>query len=242
MKWAALPIRFSFNGADNTIYPAVVSNGSETVLIDCGYAGFMPLIENALHAAGFSPAQLTGILITHHDIDHVGGLHEWKEKYPALQVMSPDAEEAFINGRQRSQRLVQAESIYDSLPDGQKAGALQFQEFLQTVRPVPVDRTFALNEKPWLIKGARIIHTPGHMPGHISVYLEDEKVLIAADAVVYENGQLDIANPGFALDLPEAVRSVKKLMALPVDTLVCYHGGVVTEDIHEKMHTLIAGY
>lgn len=51
--------------------------------------------------------------------------------------------------------------------------------------------------------------------------------MIAGDAVVYVNGKLDIANPEFTLDLPEAVHSVKRIANLRVTQLICFHGGMV---------------
>lgn len=52
---------------------------------------------------------------------------------------------------------------------------------------------------------SNICFTPGHTPGHISLYFLQSKTLVAGDAVVIENGVLDIANPQFALDLEAAV-------------------------------------
>jgi glyoxylase-like metal-dependent hydrolase (beta-lactamase superfamily II) len=80
------------------------------------------------------------------------------------------------------------------------------------------------------------------MPGHISLYITASKTLIAADAVVYEEGELEIANPAFTLDLQEAIESVKKLQQLEIDTIVCYHGGIVTEQIQQKLENLLARY
>ncbi len=71
------------------------------------------------------------------------------------------------------------------------------------------------------------------MPGHISLYLPSSKALIAADAVVIEDGKLNIANPDFALDLDEAVRSVERLMDYDIEQLICYHGGLYAGDARQ---------
>lgn len=44
------------------------------MLADCGYAGFLPFIEDAMQASGLSPEALTGVIVTHHDHDHMGAL------------------------------------------------------------------------------------------------------------------------------------------------------------------------
>jgi len=38
-----LEVKFSFNGNENILYPVILQSDNETILIDCGYAGFMPL-------------------------------------------------------------------------------------------------------------------------------------------------------------------------------------------------------
>ncbi|MEQ8686702.1 MAG: MBL fold metallo-hydrolase [Imperialibacter sp.] len=48
------------------------------MLIDCGYEGLLPKFEQALSEVDLSFIDITGILITYHDIDHMGGLFETK--------------------------------------------------------------------------------------------------------------------------------------------------------------------
>lgn len=241
MKFHILEVKFTNNDTDDVLYPVVLQNKHDVILVDCGYAGFSPLIETAMNAHGLSLQNLTGIIITHHDIDHIGGLHEIKEKYPDIKIYAPEAEEPYISGKAKSLRLIQAENTHALLPENQRPAALQFQEFLKTVRPVEVDVTFSEGNLPFL-DGVEIIHTPGHMPGHISLYLNHDKTLISADALVYENGELEIANPQYCLDLPQAVASVKKIIQYDVNKIICYHGGLVKHDIQSKLTTLLSKY
>ncbi|WP_247232902.1 MBL fold metallo-hydrolase [Telluribacter sp. SYSU D00476] len=242
MEVHVLKVPFSFNGREDSLYPVILRSSSETILVDCGYPGFMPLIEVAAQVHGLSLRDITGVLITHHDLDHMGGLAEIKAAYPSLKVYAAELDEPYISGKEKSLRLVQAEYLYDSLPEEQKPGALYFQEMLMSMIPVAVDHTFTADEEPAVLSGARIIHTPGHMPGHISIFLPDNRTLIAADAVVVEDGELEIANPHFTLDLPEAVASVDKLRMLAIDKLVCYHGGVVEGNIQHRLNKLVGRY
>jgi glyoxylase-like metal-dependent hydrolase (beta-lactamase superfamily II) len=242
MHVRVLPVKFDYAGKVDCLYPVLLQDETKIILVDCGYPGFLPLIEDAARETGLSLQHLTGVIITHHDLDHVGGLAELKEKFPQVKVYSPVMEAQYISGKAKSLRLVQAENLFPTLPEDQKAGALHFQEMLRNIRPVEVDCTFAEDGEPDFLPGVRIVHTPGHMPGHISLYLEATKTLVAADAVVYENGELEIANPHFTLDLPGAVASVEKLQQLETETLVCYHGGVVTGDIRAELGRLVRKY
>lgn len=79
--------------------------------------------------------------------------------------------------------------------------------------------------------GVEIIETPGHMPGHISIYIRESRTLIAGDALVIENNKIDIANPQYTLDMKEARNSIDKLLRYDIDKVICYHGGIYQEDI-----------
>ncbi|NBB21603.1 MBL fold metallo-hydrolase [Runella sp. CRIBMP] len=235
-----LEVRFYNNGKEDTLYPVIIKNEHQTILVDCGYAGFMPLIEDAAQKQGLSLQELTGVFITHHDIDHLGGLAELKNRYPTLDVYTPVIEAPYISGKEKSVRLMQAESLFESLPEDQKSGALYFQELLKNVQSVEVDAVFSEGET--FMEGVQIINTPGHMPGHVSLYVPESQTLIAADALVIEHGEFEIANPAFTLDLGAAVESVKKLKRLEIKRMICYHGGVTEEEIVAKLARLISRY
>src|ERR687891_253238 len=85
----------------------------------------------------------------------------------------------------------------------------------------------------------RIIFTPGHTPGHLSLYLERSKVLIAGDALRAERGSLTGPNPSMTLEMGTALQSLRRLADLEIDTIVCYHGGVVSEDANGQLRRVI---
>lgn len=237
-----LTIRFDFKGNENILYPVILECDHSLILVDCGYPGFTTILEDAANVHGFSLKQLTAVIITHHDIDHYGCLFELKALNPGLRVYSSVSDEPYISGRAKSVRLKQAEEMYESLQENQKAGAVQFQEALRNLKPVAVDETLEDGEEISSCAGVQVVSTPGHMPGHISLYIRQRKTLITADAVVFENGKLNIANPDFTLDLKSAVTSIKKLQQLEIDTLICYHGGMVSGDIKKKLEQLAEEY
>ncbi len=65
-----------------------------------------------------------------------------------------------------------------------------------------------------------------YTPGHLSLYLEAHRVLVAGDALVVADGQLQGPRPEVTLNIGEALRSVAKLAVLEPDYVLCYHGGV----------------
>jgi len=102
-----------------------------------------------------------------------------------------------------------------------------------------VDELLEDGERLDLASGTRVIFTPGHTPGHMSLYLERSRVLVAGDALTAEEGRLHGPNPPVTLDLDEAARSVSRLAELDVETIVCYHGGVVSEDANGQLRRVV---
>ncbi|KNF09059.1 beta-lactamase domain-containing protein [Gottschalkia purinilytica] len=234
-----LEIKFDFDGATNAIFPVILSDEEEMILIDCGYPNFLSLIKTAAEANGLDINKLTKIIITHHDFDHMGSLAEFKKAYPHIKVLSSIDDEKYISGKEKSLRLQQAENMYDKLPEEQKENAKNFQKLLESIENVEVDVCLRDKDTFSWCGGVEIITTPGHMPGHISIYIKDSKTLISGDALVIENDELVIANLQYTLDIIEAKNSIKKLLNYEIDRIICYHGGIYTKNIKESLQKLI---
>ena len=78
---------------------------------------------------------------------------------------------------------------------------------------------------------AEIVFTPGHAPGHISLYFEAERLLLSGDALHAPDGEL--TGPRAPLDESEALESIDKLSELDFERTLCYHGGFVEQGAEE---------
>lgn len=74
--------------------------------------------------------------------------------------------------------------------------------------------------------GMQVIGTPGHTPGHISVYDPVGSLLVAGDAMINVEG-LSGPSQQYSADMPTAVASVKKLAQYDYETLLLGHGQVI---------------
>jgi glyoxylase-like metal-dependent hydrolase (beta-lactamase superfamily II) len=72
--------------------------------------------------------------------------------------------------------------------------------------------------------GLRVITTPGHTPGHISMLDESASVLVAGDAINGVDGGVSGPNPRFTDDMTIANQSVEKMAGLSFDTVYFGHG------------------
>ncbi|UYI78961.1 MAG: MBL fold metallo-hydrolase [Fusobacterium varium] len=229
----------SGTGNKDFIYPVIIQNDKENILIDCSTSGFLPLLEKEAEKNNFDLSNLTKIIITHHDHDHMGGLYEITEKYPHIQVVSSLIEKPYIEGTKKSLRLEQAEKIYPTLSEAEKINAEYFHNILKSIKHVPVDITIDGDKELDWCGGIKIIATPGHMPGHISIYSREFKTLITGDAMVAQKGELFIANPQYTLDMKEAIKSIEKFLDYDIQQIVCYHGGLVKGDITSILKKLL---
>lgn len=75
-----LEIQLDFGNGLNSIYPVILKDEHEMILIDCGYPQFLSHIKTAAVARGINLDELTKIVITHHDFDHMGALYSRSKK------------------------------------------------------------------------------------------------------------------------------------------------------------------
>ena len=222
-----LKIDCSFMGR-RPIHPVVLCDERERVLIDCGYPGFLPLLERAAASVNIEFGRIDCVVVTHPDYDHCGALYEIKEKYPHIRAMSSEFDAPYIEGKIPPLRVSIGMEKLALLSYEMREEARRFRERLESVKPVGIDGALRGGETmPWC-GGTTIISTPGHMPGHISLHVVPLKTLITGDALISTRGKLRMSHPRYAVDPREAERSAAALLAMDVEKYVCYHGGPVT--------------
>lgn len=224
MKILELPIEFEFNGQKNYIYPSLIILNNELTLVDTGYANFLTLIENEILKSGYEMKNLKNIIITHYDDDHIGSLYDFKEKYPWINIIASEIESKYISGEMKSERLIQADEMLKSMPDNEVEFGKWFIQQLKNLKHVSIDEK--VHDGDMILDNkCRIVATPGHTSGHISLYFPSLNSVITGDAAVNEQQELIIANPNFCLDVDNAQQSLRKIKNLKAETYYCYHGG-----------------
>jgi glyoxylase-like metal-dependent hydrolase (beta-lactamase superfamily II) len=227
MKIIELPIEFEFNGQKNHINPSLIISENELTLVDTGYPNFLPFIENEISKNGYDLKNLKNIIITHYDIDHIGSLYDFKEKYPHINMIASEVESKYISGEMKSERLVQAEEMLENMPIQEIEFGKWFIQQLKNLKHVSIDEK--VHDGDWILDNeCRVVATPGHTSGHISLYFPSLKAVIAGDAAVIENRELLIANPHFCLNVEKAEQSLRKIKDLQAENYYCYHGGTFT--------------
>ena len=213
-------------GPMGTIYPTLIQNGERLLLIDTGFPGQFEMLGAAMEDDGYSFSQLTGIVITHQDIDHIGNLAEIRKANPGIKVYAHGTEAPYITGAKTPVKIAQVEAVLPSLPDEKKQFYEQFKAAF-VGRQAEVDVLLANGDRLEQAPFVEVLFTPGHTPGHICLYDVNERILIAGDALHVLEGKKTEANTHYACDEALAVRSYEKLMNLNADRIVAYHGGII---------------
>lgn len=214
--------------AHTQLNPTVVYDADGYWLIDTGLPGSRSSIEALITEAGLDVSKLQGIILTHQDIDHIGGLPQWVDAPGGreLPVYAHEDDRAPINGTAPLFKVSpeRRASLLESMPEPVR------ESFLNVFSGEHANVTNVLSDREKLSFGGglTVIHTPGHTPGHISLYHEPSKTLIAGDAMVVVDGILQGPNPPFTPDMPKALRSLQQLAAYEIDAVICYHGGLVS--------------
>jgi len=231
-----LPIR-SFTG-QNIIHPTLTWDDDTVVLVDAGFPGQLQQIREAMARAGVSFDRLDKVIVTHQDIDHIGGLPDIiLESSHKVEVLSHEEEKPYIEGRKPLIKMNQARlsKRLMSLPEEQRQ---QAEALFANPPKASVDTAVADGEILPYCGGITVIFTPGHTPGHICLYLNKSKILVTGDALVAADGELRGPNPGATYDMDAALKSLKKLTRYYIETVVCYHGGVYRDNPNKRLAEL----
>jgi len=197
----------------------VVDAANGPTLIDAGLPGQEDAIAGALAEAGVRVEDLRRIVLTHQDFDHVGALHGLVLTSGAT-VLAHEVEAPRIDGRERP-RFATPEIL---------AARPELRPIVERFQPTPVDEALQDGALLDVAGGVRVVFTPGHTAGHMCLYLERSRTLVAGDALTAADGRLQGPNQAATMDMATAAGSVRKLAELDVRAIVCYHGGVVDDD------------
>ncbi len=197
------------------------------VLVDAGLPATKGLIRRAAASRFGEDARPAAIVMTHGHFDHVGALEELAAEWD-VPVYAHERERPYLNGSA-------------SYPPGDPAVGGGLMALLSPLYPThPVDvgsrlRTLPANGAVPPMPGWRWLHTPGHSPGHVSLWREEDKVLIVGDAFITVAGESayatavqkpEVHGPPkyYTVDWAAARDSVRTLAALKPAVAVAGHG------------------
>ncbi len=234
---AMLEISANVLGNPSVIYPTLLWDDQTMLLVDTGFPGQLPLFQATITGLGLEFARLNQVLITHQDIDHIGSLPALVEALPEPpEVLAHENEKPYIQGDQRLIKF-SAERLA-TLPEEQRQ---RMQHVAANLPKAKVTRTVSDGEFLHWGGGITVIHTPGHTPGHICLYLHDSKTLVTGDALNVIDQQLIGAIPNYTQDIEQAAASLRKLAQYDIENVISYHGGLYRGNVNARIAELAEG-
>ena len=200
--------------------PYLLIDPDGLTLIDAGLPGSQKKILRYMAGLGYAPADLKRILITHADFDHVGGLAALI-KATAARVYASPVEAQALRERHAS-RPVKPRRLITRLLFGLMGGLfkparIQVDELLSDGQILP------------LLGGLRVVDTPGHTPGHISLFAPSVGILFCGDSIVSGEDGLHGSSGSNNWDQTKSDESVRKQAALGARILCSGHGPVIMD-------------
>jgi glyoxylase-like metal-dependent hydrolase (beta-lactamase superfamily II) len=212
------------------------------VLVDTGLKSSYAKIKNMIAEVMEPGAVPQAIILTHGHFDHRGALQQLADEW-RIPVYCHHMELPYLTGKASypPPDPTVGGGVMASMAFVYPSGPINVQEHLQEL---PEDHSVPyLPDWQW-------IHTPGHTPGHISLFREKDGVLVAGDAVVTTKQESIfsvmtqkrvISGPPkyFTPDWGSAARSVRELAALEPNVIASGHGHAMYGDEARKaLHKL----
>jgi glyoxylase-like metal-dependent hydrolase (beta-lactamase superfamily II) len=211
---------------------AIIANRAERsfVLIDAGLAGSAGRIEAAARSFAGDDARPVAIVLTHGHFDHVGALRSLAERWD-VPIYAHERELPFLDGRE----------AYPP-PDAEAGGLMSRLSPLFPRGPINVEpwlRRLPTGEAMPMLPDWSVIETPGHSPGHVSLWRVSDRFILAGDAFIttrQESAYAALAHPlelhgppmYFTADWGAARESVQRLAALKPEVAITGHGEPVS--------------
>lgn len=193
-------------------------------IVDTGPRWQRGRIHRAISELGRDPSEVERIVLTHAHFDHVGSLAAFKDDGHQRHAHPVAAE--VIRGDRRAQTV------------GWRPLAWFYHHAVAwLLQPrAEIDSPLADGDVLPILGGLRVIHTPGHTDGHVSLLLEELGVLLAGDVLQVRRGEL--TPPLIFADAADAARSLARLATFEFETLAPSHFAVERDEVRARVAEL----
>ena len=199
----------------------------QVTLLDMGLPGHGEKLMAALAAIGSGPSDVTRLLLTHAHPDHLGGAaHVVEQTGLGIGVHEDDA--AFVRSGETPAQVavgLLGRLLHLVTPD-------------LNLPPIPVAAELTDGELIPVAGGLRVIHTPGHSPGHAAFLHEPSGVLVTGDAIMNPIG-MRWSPKSVCSDYRMSRRTAHRLGELDYSVAAFTHGPEIRDRAREHIRRFL---
>lgn len=214
-----VPGVFAISGLKTGRSYLVEGEGRDVALIDTSTGDVSARILGAIEEAGHRPEDLRLIVATHYHLDHTGNAGALRERTGAELCVHGD-DVPYVDGTTPWMRMRPPFGFLDR--SAGKHYALR------------VDRVLHDGDELPFAGGVRVVHAPGHTPGHIALYSASHRALFTGDALMNAWG-LRLPMAMSTHDMGQARRTVRRLAELEFEMALPGHGAPIIGRASEKI-------
>lgn len=214
---------FTIRGVMGVCHVLVGEKG-EAVLLDAGLIGEQWQIRWRLRRLGLGPKNVKAILLTHGHLDHVGNL-AWAKAWTGAPVLAHPLEQEHIDG------------AYPYSGVAVWCGRLERagRRWLGVGAAVKIDETIGDGDELPFFGGLRVVHLPGHTPGHCGFYSARHDTLFSGDLIASYWFRGAVTPPPILNTHPEMIAgSLEKARRLNPRWIVPQHYDVLDGALHRR--------
>ena len=119
------------------IYPTLIRKDQELTLIDTGFPNQVDILKSAIEKEGLDFTNLKTIILTHHDIDHMGNVKSLLKLIPQIELIVFEDEADYINGSKTPCKIEMLEKNLHKLDKGSKQFCKLFKSFYENNKISP---------------------------------------------------------------------------------------------------------
>lgn len=197
---------------------ALVNEDSSVTLIDCGLKGSSKKLVADLARIGKHPKDVTSIVFTHAHDDHVGGAAEMIEICDTSDVLMHEAD-----------ALLTSDGRTPPQDKSRLSGKLLSLMPKSSYAPFLVTRRLKDGEVIDTSGGLKVIHTPGHTDGHISLLHLESETLITGDSIFNMTSRMTWALSGFCVNYKQSQETATRFLNFDFKNVCFTHGPEIKE-------------
>ncbi len=203
---------------------AFVNDDGSVTLVDCGLKRAPVKIVRALAAIAKHPHDVQRIVLTHAHFDHSGGASTMVDEtgVNGVDVHADDAGYVRTGTRVPGDTASTSGRIFARAPWGD-------------FRATPVAQELVDGQTLDVAGGLRVIHTPGHTPGHISLLHPGSGVLITGDSIFNMNSRMSWPTKVFCTSFRQNVETAHVLGELDYSLAAFTHGPEIRDNAREQV-------